>query len=147
MQGHNHGLRGSRRTGIGASDPSILPVGSVITLTTRDAKYDGVYIVMDTSPKVQGRIVDLYMWSCYEALTFGRQQIEVTVLRLGWNPSASTPSLIDRLFRQREFHHRRRLGLSHHRSIPSRLLHRNPCQHQAVEVACLGSDATARSAD
>ena len=90
------------RTGIAASDPSILPVGSVITLTTRDAKYNGVYIVMDTGPKVQGRIVDLYMWSCYEALTFGRQQIEVTVLRLGWNPSASAPSLIDRLFRRRE---------------------------------------------
>jgi hypothetical protein len=57
---------------------------------------------MDTGPKVQGRLVDLYMWSCHEALAFGRQQIEVTVLRLGWNPSASTPSLIDRLFRRRE---------------------------------------------
>jgi hypothetical protein len=57
---------------------------------------------MDTGPKVQGRLLDLYMWSCHEALAFGRQQIELTVLRLGWNPSASTPSLVDRLFRRRE---------------------------------------------
>ena len=49
------------RTGIAASDPSLLPVGSVINLTTRDTKYNGVYTIMDTGPKVQGRIVDLYM--------------------------------------------------------------------------------------
>ena len=57
---------------------------------------------MDTGPRVQGRVLDLYMWSCHEALAFGRKQIEVTVLRLGWDPNASTPSLIDRLFRRRE---------------------------------------------
>jgi 3D (Asp-Asp-Asp) domain-containing protein len=90
------------RTGIAASDPGILPVGSVINITMGDTKYNGVYTIMDTGPRVQGRLVDLYMWSCHEALAFGRQQIELTVLRLGWNPSASTPSLIDRLFRRRE---------------------------------------------
>ena len=57
---------------------------------------------MDTGPKVQGRHLDLYIWSCNEALTFGRRRIEVTVLRLGWDPRASSPSLIDRLFRRRE---------------------------------------------
>ena len=90
------------RTGIAASDPALLPVGSVINVTTRKAKYNGVYTIMDTGPSVQGRIVDLYMWSCHEALAFGRQEIELTVLRLGWNPSDSTPSLVDRLFRRRE---------------------------------------------
>jgi len=90
------------RTGIAASDPAILPVGSVINITAGNAKYNGVYTIMDTGPHVQGRLVDVYMWSCHEALAFGRQQIELTVLRLGWNPSASTPSLIDRLFRRRE---------------------------------------------
>lgn len=90
------------RTGIAASDPSLLPVGSVINVTTGNIKYNGVYTIMDTGPKVQGRLVDLYMWSCHEALAFGRQPIELTVLRLGWNPSASTPSLVDRLFRRRE---------------------------------------------
>jgi 3D (Asp-Asp-Asp) domain-containing protein len=90
------------RTGIAASDPTLLPVGSVVSITAGNAKYNGVYTIMDTGPKVQGRIIDVYMWSCHEALAFGRQQIELTVLRLGWNPSASTPSLVDRLFRRRE---------------------------------------------
>jgi 3D (Asp-Asp-Asp) domain-containing protein len=90
------------RTGIAASDPALLPVGSVINITAGDAKYNGVYTIMDTGPRVLGRLVDLYLWSCHEALDFGRQQIELTVLRLGWSPSASTPSLIDRLFRRRE---------------------------------------------
>jgi 3D (Asp-Asp-Asp) domain-containing protein len=90
------------RTGIAASDPGLLPVGSVVNVTTGTTKYNGVYTIMDTGPKVQGRLLDLYMWSCHEALAFGRQPIGLTVLRLGWNPSASTPSLIDRLFRGRE---------------------------------------------
>ena len=51
---------------------------------------------------MQGRQIDIYMWSCYEALDFGRRNIQVTVLRLGWNPTASSPRLVDRLFRQRE---------------------------------------------
>lgn len=90
------------RTGIAASDPAILPLGSVVYITTDDPKHRGVYAIMDTGPAVQGHLVDLYMWSCYEALDFGRQQIELTVLRLGWDPNASAPSLVDRLFRHRE---------------------------------------------
>jgi 3D (Asp-Asp-Asp) domain-containing protein len=90
------------RTGIAAADDDILPVGSVVNVTTENAKYNGVYTIMDTGPAVQGRLIDLYMWSCHEALAFGRKPIEVTVLRLGWNPRASTPSLIDRLFRRGE---------------------------------------------
>jgi hypothetical protein len=42
------------------------------------------------------------MWSCHEALAFGRKGVQVTVLRLGWNPRASTPGLVDTLFRRRE---------------------------------------------
>jgi 3D (Asp-Asp-Asp) domain-containing protein len=87
-------------TGVAAADPSILPVGSVIAVTTDSARYNGVYTVMDTGPEVQGRELDLYLWSCNEALVFGRKQVQVEVLRLGWNPSASTPSLIDRIFRR-----------------------------------------------
>ena len=90
------------RTGIAASDAAILPVGSVVNITTGTTKYNGVYTIMDTGPKVQGRLLDIYMWSCHDALAFGRQQIEVTVLRLGWNPGNSVPSLVDRLFRRRE---------------------------------------------
>ena len=90
------------RRGIAAADPLLLPVGTVVTLATGDPEYNGVYTIMDTGPAVQGRHLDLYIWSCGEALTFGRRRIEVTVLRLGWDPRASSPSLIDRLFRRRE---------------------------------------------
>jgi 3D (Asp-Asp-Asp) domain-containing protein len=90
------------RTGIAAADQRILPVGSVISITTDQPKYDGIYTVMDTGPRVRGRMLDVYIWSCYEALAFGRKDVQVTVLRLGWNPRASTPGLIDRIFRRRE---------------------------------------------
>jgi 3D (Asp-Asp-Asp) domain-containing protein len=90
------------RTGIAAADPDLLPVGSVIQVNQLGARYDGIYTIMDTGPRVQGRHIDIYMWSCNEALDLGRRAIDLVVLRLGWNPKASTPSLIDRLFRQRE---------------------------------------------
>lgn len=90
------------RTGIAAADPDILPVGSVIQVERLSDKYNGIYTIMDTGPKVQGRHIDIYMWSCHEALELGRRSMQVVVLRLGWNPKASTPTLIERLFRQRE---------------------------------------------
>lgn len=90
------------RQGIAAADPTLLPVGSVVRVDRLDDRYNGIYTVMDTGPAVQGRHVDIYLWSCYEALELGRRPISLTVLRLGWSPQASSPSLIDRLFRQRE---------------------------------------------
>jgi 3D (Asp-Asp-Asp) domain-containing protein len=90
------------RTGIAAADPSLLPVGTVVSINTGETKYSGIYTIMDTGPAVQGRTLDVYMWSCHEALAFGRKQVEVTVLRLGWNPRASTPGIIDTLFRARQ---------------------------------------------
>lgn len=90
------------RTGIAAADPKLLPVGSVVRMEKVPEKYAGVYTVMDTGPRVQGRQIDIYIWSCHEALDFGRRSIQLTVLRLGWNPQTSSPSLADRLFRKRE---------------------------------------------
>lgn len=90
------------RTGIAAADPAVLPVGSVIQVDKLEDKYNGIYTIMDTGPKVQGRHIDIYMWSCHEALELGRRRMSVTVLRLGWSPKASSPGIVDRLFRQRE---------------------------------------------
>jgi 3D (Asp-Asp-Asp) domain-containing protein len=90
------------RSGIAAADPDLLPVGSVIQIESLGAKYNGIYTVMDTGPKVQGRHVDLYIWSCYEALAFGRRPISLNVLRLGWNPRASSVASIGPMFKQRE---------------------------------------------
>lgn len=88
------------QTGILAADPELLPVGSIVDVSGLPPKYNGIYTVLDTGPAVQGREVDVYMWSCNEALTFGRRKINLTVLRLGWNPRATTPSFLDRLFKK-----------------------------------------------
>src|SRR5690606_11285962 len=90
------------RSGIAAADPDLLPVGSVVEIDAPGSKYDGIYTVLDTGPKVKGRHLDLYMWSCHEALRFGRKSVRITVLRIGWNPQHSAPETVDSLFRQRE---------------------------------------------
>jgi 3D (Asp-Asp-Asp) domain-containing protein len=90
------------RTGIAAADPDLLPVGSVVQIDRLLERYNGIYTIMDTGPAVQGRHIDIYMWSCNEALSLGRREMMLTVLRLGWNPRAITPGLMDRLFHRRE---------------------------------------------
>jgi 3D (Asp-Asp-Asp) domain-containing protein len=77
------------RSGIAAADPQLLPPGSVVRLEGIPEKYEGIYTVLDTGPEIQGRELDIYLWSCYEALDFGRRRAAVTVLRLGWDPNAS----------------------------------------------------------
>jgi 3D (Asp-Asp-Asp) domain-containing protein len=106
------------QSGIAASDPSLLPVGSVVQIASDDLMYSGIYTVMDTGPLVRGRHIDLYMWDCHEAVRFGRRLIELTVLRLGWNPRATTPGLIDILFKRGQPPPRRELKPP----LPSRAL-------------------------
>jgi 3D (Asp-Asp-Asp) domain-containing protein len=77
------------RAGMAASDPKLLPLGSVVRIEGVPARYEGVYTVLDTGPEVQGRELDIYMWSCFEALDFGRRKAVITVLRLGWDPNES----------------------------------------------------------
>ena len=89
------------RTGIAAADPALLPVGSVIQIDSLGPKYSGIYTVMDTGPRVRGRHVDVYMWNCDEAVTFGRRSVQLRVLRLGWNPQASG-GRADQLLQRRE---------------------------------------------
>ena len=90
------------QSGIAAADPELLPVGTVVEIDSLPQRYNGIYTIMDTGPAVQGRHVDVYMWSCNEALLFGRRPIHLTVLRLGWNPRATTPSFMDGLFKRGE---------------------------------------------
>jgi 3D (Asp-Asp-Asp) domain-containing protein len=90
------------RTGIAAADPGLLPVGTVVRVDMPNSRYSGIWTIMDTGPAVQGRLIDLYLWSCHEALAFGRRPVRLTVLRLGWNPQMSAPGIVDRVFRQRE---------------------------------------------
>jgi 3D (Asp-Asp-Asp) domain-containing protein len=86
--------------GVAAADPELLPVGSVVEIDSVSASYNGIYTVLDTGPAIQGREIDLYMWSCYEALEFGRKPVRLNVLRLGWNPRATSPAYFDRVFKR-----------------------------------------------
>ena len=90
------------QTGVAAADPQLLPVGSVIDVDSVETRHNGIYTIMDTGPFVVGRHIDIYMWSCDEALRWGRRPIHLVVLRLGWNPRATAPSFMDRLFKRPE---------------------------------------------
>jgi 3D (Asp-Asp-Asp) domain-containing protein len=80
------------KAGVAAADPNVLPQGSVVELSGVPERHRGIYTVLDTGPKVQGKHVDVYMWSCNEALAFGRRPVTLTVLRLGWNPNSQKPT-------------------------------------------------------
>ncbi len=99
-KGHTTASGVAVRSGVAAADPDILPVGSVIQADFESNQYDGVYTIMDTGPEVQGNELDVYMWSCFDALRFGRQDVHLVVLRLGWNPKDTTP-LMETLFHRR----------------------------------------------
>jgi 3D (Asp-Asp-Asp) domain-containing protein len=91
-KGHTTRAGVAPRRGVIASDPAVLPLGSIVEIDADNDQVDGLYSVLDTGPKVRGRRIDLYMWSCHEALAFGKQSVEVTVLRAGWNPTAVSTS-------------------------------------------------------
>jgi 3D (Asp-Asp-Asp) domain-containing protein len=93
---------GAPRRGVIAADPALLPLGSVVQIDSREDHIDGIYTVLDTGPDIQGHRIDLYMWSCNDALRFGRQTVSLTVLRLGWNPRATSRSFMERLFNPTE---------------------------------------------
>jgi 3D (Asp-Asp-Asp) domain-containing protein len=80
------------QNGVAAADPEMLPEGSVVQIEGVPERHRGIYTVLDTGPKVLGRHLDLYMWSCNEALTFGRRPVSVTVLRHGWKPNDAVPA-------------------------------------------------------
>jgi 3D (Asp-Asp-Asp) domain-containing protein len=83
-----------------AADSRVLPLGSIVELSFGDKRYDGIYTVLDTGPEIKGRELDVYMWSCHEALDFGRRPVRLTMLRMGWHPQATTQGFFDRLFRK-----------------------------------------------
>ena len=99
-KGHTTASGVAARSGVAAADPTLLPVGSVVQADFESNQYDGVYTIMDTGPEVQGNEVDVYMWSCFDALRFGRQSVHLVVLRLGWNPKDTAP-LMETLFHRR----------------------------------------------
>jgi 3D (Asp-Asp-Asp) domain-containing protein len=68
-------------SGIVAADPVVLPIGTRIRVTGLKRGRDGIYHVMDTGARVQGRRIDLFVASCAEAKRFGKQNVRVAVVR------------------------------------------------------------------
>ena len=71
-------MGGAVRRGIVAADPRILPLGSRIQLSA--GSYSGTYTVADTGGAVKGRILDIWVSSCSEAIRFGRKSVMVSKL-------------------------------------------------------------------
>jgi len=77
LQGRTASGGGVRR-GIVAADPRVLPLGTRIQMTA--GAYSGTYTVADTGGVVKGRILDVWVPSCSEAMRFGRKTVMVSVL-------------------------------------------------------------------
>jgi 3D (Asp-Asp-Asp) domain-containing protein len=59
-----------------AADPSVVPLGSVVYIDGL-----GERLVHDIGGAVRGRHLDVFMASCVEARSFGRQQRQVRLVR------------------------------------------------------------------
>jgi len=87
-----YALRGRTRSGVYvrrgviAADPRVIPLGSVVQISTPG--YCGVYTVHDTGKSIKGQVVDLWVESPSEARIFGRRQVKLHVLRLGPKPAS-----------------------------------------------------------
>lgn len=69
------------RRGVIAADPRIIPLGSIVQLTSD--QYSGVYRVHDTGGLIKGEIIDLWVPTSQEARQFGRRKVKIQVLKLG----------------------------------------------------------------
>lgn len=65
--------------GVVAADPRILPLGTRIHI--KDGPLPGYYVVSDTGGGVKGRRIDIYVSSKTAALKFGRQKVQVSILK------------------------------------------------------------------
>jgi 3D (Asp-Asp-Asp) domain-containing protein len=79
------------RIGLVAGDPALLPLGSWIHVQQGPSEYQGLYQVMDTGRLIKGKIIDIYMPTFSEAVKFGRQRVQIKVVRYG--PSKMKPIL------------------------------------------------------
>jgi 3D (Asp-Asp-Asp) domain-containing protein len=77
------------RPGTIATDPRVLPIGSVIRITTQGNRYTGTYTVLDTGAAVKGRDVDIFIPSCAEAKKFGKRPVTALVLKRGPAPDVA----------------------------------------------------------
>lgn len=76
-----------------ASDPRVIPLGSVIYVES--PLVSGIFQVTDTGKNVKGKIIDIFIPSYRQSIEFGRRKIKLKVLRYGYgndDPSSPHPS-------------------------------------------------------
>ncbi len=76
------------RRGIVAADPRILPLGTRISVS--GSSHSGTYLVADTGGVIKGRIIDIWVPSCAEAIRHGRRKVSVTILGKGGKKASGT---------------------------------------------------------
>jgi len=65
------------RDGVVAADPRVIPIGSVVRISSRDRTRWGVFRAMDVGGRIRGRRVDIYTPNCSTARRFGRRAVWV----------------------------------------------------------------------
>ena len=69
------------RTGSVAADPRLIPLGSTIRVRGLKGARDGTYTVLDRGRGITGREIDVFIPRCAEAKQFGRQHVQVQVIK------------------------------------------------------------------
>jgi 3D (Asp-Asp-Asp) domain-containing protein len=80
------------RRGIVAADPRVLPLGTRISIS--GSSHSGTYLVADTGGVIKGRIIDIWVPSCAEAIRFGRRKMTVTILGKGGKKASNTKNKV-----------------------------------------------------
>jgi 3D (Asp-Asp-Asp) domain-containing protein len=81
-----HGVTGSgvhTRPGMVAVDPRRIPLGSRIHVRGLNGARDGIYAATDTGAAVKDNEIDVFIPDCRAAKAFGRQRVQVRIVRRG----------------------------------------------------------------
>jgi 3D (Asp-Asp-Asp) domain-containing protein len=66
-----------------ATDPSVIPTGSIVKILSDSEYVNGIYVAEDTG-NFKGNRVDIFMESKDCAIEFGRRSVSVQILKEGW---------------------------------------------------------------
>ena len=90
------------QSGIVAADPELLPVGTVIEVDSLLAKHNGISPCSTPVRPFRAVRSTSTCGAATRRCSSGAEPIHLNVLRLGWNPRATTPTFFDRMFKRPE---------------------------------------------
>lgn len=67
------------RRGIIAVDPKVIKLGTLVEII-EPKNYAGIYLAADTGSAVRGKIIDIWMPSYKEAISFGRRKVLIKIV-------------------------------------------------------------------